>query len=350
VTLSAFLFAASTTKGIGWGLFLVLTIGLIVYAIVNARRSPNRPGSEIELAPNRKPYLTDEELEGPKLDRALTWGLILLGFIALFLPIYWLREPSRQAHALHGFDKRSIQRGAELFQPTAIPLPPGHIAAGCANCHGAQAQGGVVSFALTLPDGSIKNVQWQAPALNTVMLRYSPDEVKTILTYGRPPTPMPAWGVLGGGPLGDQQLNDLVNFLKSIQIPSTKAQTDPAQNSLLKSAKSLGTNGALLFQAYCARCHTLGWSYRQSYVEPTAKMGCGAYGPNLCAGTETRQFPDSAPGKADGVKAQTDFVCAGAEENKPYGRRGIGNYGMPGFCGMLTRDQVEAIVKYTRTL
>ena len=37
-----------------------------------ARRSS---GSEIELAPNRKPYLPDEQLEGPKLDRTLTIAL-----------------------------------------------------------------------------------------------------------------------------------------------------------------------------------------------------------------------------------------------------------------------------------
>ena len=34
-----------------------------------------RPGAEIELAPNRKPYYSDEELEGPKLERTQIFGV-----------------------------------------------------------------------------------------------------------------------------------------------------------------------------------------------------------------------------------------------------------------------------------
>jgi len=34
---------------------------------------------------------------------------------------------------------------------------------------------------------------------------------------GRPPTPMPTWGVRYGGPMNDQQITDLVNYLLSIQ-------------------------------------------------------------------------------------------------------------------------------------
>ena len=40
-----------------------------------------------------------------------------------------------------------------------------------------------------------------------------------ILTYGRPFSPMAAWGVAGGGPMNDQQISDLIAYLKSIQVP-----------------------------------------------------------------------------------------------------------------------------------
>ena len=60
----------------------------------------------------------------------------------------------------------------------------------------------------------MKQVNWKAPALNTVLLRYSREEVRYILTYGRPFSPMPAWGVKGGGPLNDQQLQNLIDYLE----------------------------------------------------------------------------------------------------------------------------------------
>ena len=53
--------------------------------------------SEIELAPNRRPYLNDDQMEGPRLDKALGWALGLMAVVAVGLPLYWLHEPSRQA-------------------------------------------------------------------------------------------------------------------------------------------------------------------------------------------------------------------------------------------------------------
>jgi hypothetical protein len=50
------------------------------------------------------------------------------------------------------------------------------------------------------------------------MYRFSVDEVKDILTYGRPGSPMPAWGVKGGGPNTDQQLDTVIEYLWSVQI------------------------------------------------------------------------------------------------------------------------------------
>jgi hypothetical protein len=72
----------------------------IVYAFVNIRQSKAEVGSEIELAANRKVYLSDEELEGRKLDRTLTYGLIGLFVVGLGLPLYWLAEPGRQDGAI----------------------------------------------------------------------------------------------------------------------------------------------------------------------------------------------------------------------------------------------------------
>ena len=43
--------------------------------------------------------------------------------------------------------------------------------------------------------GEVTPVNWRAPALNTVLYRFSTDEVTYIITYGRPFSPMSPWGL-----------------------------------------------------------------------------------------------------------------------------------------------------------
>ena len=93
-----------------------------------------------------------------------------------------------------------------------------------------------------------------------------------------------------------------------------------------------------MFDAFCARCHTLGWSYDQPQ-EP----GGGAFGPSLRGGVTLRQFPLPAD--------HTEFITTGAENGKQYGVNGQSREGMmPGFGQMLTEDQILAIVEYERGL
>jgi hypothetical protein len=94
-------------------------------------------------------------------------------------------------------------------------------------------------------------------------------------------------------------------------------------------------------------------------------------GPNL--GSVLHQFP----GDVMGLTQMTDFVCTGTSEGARYGQNGQGTGKMPGFClvpevklnpdngevgikpkeagtyeegGMYTREQVESIVEYVRSL
>ena len=63
-----------------------------------------RPGpnsaSEVELAPNRRPYYDDETLEGSRLIRVQLIGVLLLVTMVIGLPLYWVLEPGRQAGAV----------------------------------------------------------------------------------------------------------------------------------------------------------------------------------------------------------------------------------------------------------
>jgi mono/diheme cytochrome c family protein len=390
-------------------LLLAVVIG-VVYAAVNIRQSKAEVGSEIELAANRKPYFSDEQLEGRKLDRTLTLGLLGLFICGIGLPLYWLNEPGRQSGAQNDFKRVFAQRGAAMFAPTEKG------GFNCAFCHGEKGIGGVADYTITDADGRfVQQVQWRAPALNTVLQRFNRDEVRYILTYGRPFSPMAPWGLDGGGPLNQQQIQNLIDYLQSIQITPkdsqaavktelAKAMQAPDQACEAKAvaaakakltAKQLESfdattvdtkscprqwksEGEALFNlgyydgfaggAYsCGRCHTQGWSYGQKQ-----KDGNGAYGPALTS------VKDQFPGASLGLRQQTDFVCVGSEIGKVYGVHGQGTGRMPGFCvtpqekgdnpvtgdvgvakkdagtpqqgAMLTEAQVRAVVEYERSL
>ena len=112
------------------------------------------------------------------------------------------------------YDKVFVARGLDVYLNKAK----------CVSCHGPNGVGGAASYTLLNDSGDyVAAVQWKAPALNTVLYRFSEAEVNNILEYGRPPSPMPAWGSLGGGPLSDQQLLDVIAYLRSIQLPANTA-------------------------------------------------------------------------------------------------------------------------------
>lgn len=321
--------AATTPQRIGLAIVVVFVLGWAGYLLLYVRRVRDDVGSEIEMAPNRRAYLDDDGMEGSRLTGALWFAFVLLIIIAIGYPLYWAREPSRQEGAVRGFDNRAANRGLIMFQSAGSDIPEGNVGHfGCGGCHGSEGQGGVAQYAVTDYLGRSRFVSWQAPALNDVLLRYSEDEVRTILEYGRANTPMPAWGVLGGGPMNDQQIGDLIAYLASIQLSPEEAQQQAAK---------YGTDGKALFEAYCARCHTKGASYGEPGVP-----GGGAFGFNLTNGLTIRQFPD--------VADHVDFIVNGSDFAKAYGDRGVGSGRMPGFGRMLTEDQIRAIVEYERSL
>jgi mono/diheme cytochrome c family protein len=278
--------------------------------------------------------------------------VLLLAVVAIGLPAYWVREAQRQVDAQHGFERRSVHRGSILFLPTDAP---GHGAKfGCGTCHGTEGQGGVTKATITDSLGRTRQVQWKAPAINNVAYRYSTDEIRAILVYGRAGTPMPAWGTKGGGPMNDQQIDDLVNYLQApvakhgLKVPEDVSRKEiadlvSAEAKRIGSVNADGTpdvTGEVLFGANCARCHTRGWSYN----EPEVQAG-GRYGPSLRGGATLRQFPQ----EADMIK----FVTVGVQYGQPYGTGGIGQTGgggMPHFGALLSADEIQKIVTYERSL
>lgn len=341
---------ASIYRNIGFLVAILVTLGLLVYLLLQSRVAKAEIGSEVELAPNRVEYHEDEVLEGPVLNRNLFLGLGLIAVVAVALPLYWLQEPSQLEGWEGRFDEISVNRGEEQFAASA----DGGL--GCADCHGGmEATGGSAPFIITDANGNfVEQVDWKAPSLNTLMLRYDEEEITQILVYGRPFSPMPAWGVEGNGPLNEQQIGDLIAYIDSIQLRGDELDEEMAliaaevDRSIEEgefagegeALFNLGLNNGFAGGAYsCGRCHTSGWSYGQPGLE-----GGGALGPNL------RNVEAQFPGGASGFASQLDFITVGSEIGVSYGAQGMGSGAMPAFGGTYTEDQLRAVVDYERNL
>jgi cytochrome c553 len=374
--------AASTVTVVGAVVASIIVIGFVIYVIVNVNTGRSEAGSEIELAPNRKPYFDDEELETSKLNRTLRWALISLVIVGVGLPLYWLNEPSRMSGAVDGFQDKFVSRGEEAYTEGSQ----------CENCHGPEGTGGQAPYTITDAENRfVAQVNWRAPALNTVLLRYSEEEVTFVINYGRPFSPMPGWGAaVNKGPLNEQQISDIVAYLESIQLSPEEAQRqaqialaeelglleegesdDEAIDEALEQIDYTDTEtGRALFNletaggAYaCARCHTRGWSIIPDSIvtRPGTDLsdyrgfpdGSGALGPNLTGNLVPRQFAS--------VEELVLFISTGSIEGEQYGNNGIGSGKMPGFGdnpntenvendGMMTPEMLEAIARYEDSL
>ena len=357
---------ASTTGTIAVISVAFIAIGWVVYGIFNVVAGRKEVGSEIELAANRKEYYDDETLEGSRLERVQLFGVLLLALIVVMLPAYWVFEPSRQAGAEEGWNNRFASWGSQLFAPTADG------GFNCAGCHGGMgAVGGEAPFTVTNQlTGEITAVNWKAPSLNTVYYRFDESEIEFILNYGRPFSPMSPWGLIGGGPMNSQQIDNVLEYLKSIQLPRQNCgageveafrfygqelcQSGTVPENIARDiqasidgaiasgeASSVGEavfNLELGSGAYrCARCHTQGWSYGDP-----GQTGQGAYGWNLTGGAANSRFNNEADMVA--------FLKNGSEFGKVYGNQGQGSGRMPGFGAVLTDEQIEAVVEYVRSL
>jgi mono/diheme cytochrome c family protein len=391
---------------------------VVVWRVISIRRNPETKEPE-----NIEKFLPDEDLEGRRLERVLGWSLIFTLVIAVALPLYFLFEPARQNNLDEEFLEKSIDRGAILFANAQSPDYDATRSLLCADCHGLEGGGGSASFVLQpesdecleeqnqnnaeVPECLPKQVIWEAPDLTLAALRYDRAQLEEIVTFGRPGTPMPAWGVASGkGVLNKQGISDLVNYMDSIAATPDKAkaaaanevedyktqaeelveqnrqaleeaetalaegQADSATptelavleaavetteaelaNAILLDAEAQDlSDGAILFRMNCARCHTKGWSYHVTEparpdLSPLPPQGSGAYGPNLRDGSTLLQFPGEA-----GEQQQFDWVALGVPANNLYGQRGISSGRMPHFSRVLTEEQITAIVEYERSL
>jgi mono/diheme cytochrome c family protein len=255
----------STTQILTLGL-VVIVPALLLWAIfiartggIGARRRP-----KLGIPHALRPGQPDEILEGPRLERLLTWGLVSSLIAALFIPMYWLPEKERQEAFQERFDEEAIERG-ELTFAIAPKLDEDASAAefkeeekaislgqSCANCHGGDASGGLANPAYKDPVTG-KTVAYKAPPLNNVFQRWDEEVVRFTIERGRPGTPMPAWGVEYGGSMTEQMISDVIAWLKS--LPTNQEPPPAISDGCQTPDEDDLVCGKEIFEARCAVCH-----------------------------------------------------------------------------------------------
>jgi mono/diheme cytochrome c family protein len=195
---------------------IILAIGGAIFvavagAVLVLRGRHEERGADIPDA--MRPGPSDADLETPLLHKLQGWGVLLVLFFVIWVPAVWLLEPSNNLDQEEALLTDSVRRGShevELF------TEENQAGVGCVQCHGSELQG---SRILNTESQTVI----QTPNLQTVCggpytghpLIYGMRDIVTTIEQGR--GQMPSWSIRYEGALGDQQINDLLNYLVSIQ-------------------------------------------------------------------------------------------------------------------------------------
>lgn len=204
--------AQGIVLAIGGAVFLAVA-GAVLFA--RARR-PGEPAPDIPSG--MRPGPSDADLETPLLQKLQGWGVLLVVFFVVWVPVTWLFEPDRNLEQENGLQADAIERGShavELFNEE------NQAGVGCVQCHGPELEGGVILN--TEVDPQVPRI---TPNLTNVCggpytghsAIYGLTDIYTVVEQGR--GQMPSWSVRFEGALNDQQINDIVTYIVSIQDES----------------------------------------------------------------------------------------------------------------------------------
>jgi mono/diheme cytochrome c family protein len=211
---------------------LVVAAIAVPWFLTRGARSQRRRYEDVP--PGLRPAYSDEQLEKTVIERYMGWGAVLTLFFAVFFPVYWVAESNRIRNAEAGLFTSSVASGEALYQ------------ANCSECHGANA-GGAATASPYSEGGS-----WPAPSLVNIVERYEAnpnvDDIRDYITQaikrGRPGTPMPPWSQAFQGPLTDQEVFDIVDWILVNQIDGQAEEVSSTDMSAEE-----------LFAQNCANCH-----------------------------------------------------------------------------------------------
>lgn len=124
------------------------------------------------------------------LNRYLTLGLVFMVVLIGGFVVYGIREPSLRRDAAASQRVEYTKLGHRLFN------------ASCADCHGTNAEGGA-----------------DAPTLHSKQFlgSTSDEQMRTLISGGISGTEMPSWGIEFGGTMTDEQVREIVTYLRSLE-------------------------------------------------------------------------------------------------------------------------------------
>ncbi len=191
---------------------LTIAVGVFLiwvgYVVINSRR---RTRAAETPAPNQEFFMDNEGLENDRLTRVLTAAVVSAAVLAIVMPIYFVNETNRQEAAAEEIHEEYLHFGEEWWEKFE-----------CSSCHGPNGGGGGAEI---VEPRSGLTVTWAAPSINDVLFRYSEDEVRYWIVNGRSGSPMPASGLEGGGAMTVQEVDQVIDYLESLQVPQMDAFT-----------------------------------------------------------------------------------------------------------------------------
>jgi Cytochrome c len=199
---------------------IVLVLGGAIFVIVAgavllARRGTARRAAAPDIPQAMRPGPADADLETPLLLKLQGWGVLLVAFFVVWVPMTWVFEPDRNLSQERALLTDSIARGKAAVELYSEENQGG---VGCVRCHGEGLHGSVILNTTTgtpIPTPNLTTVcggPWTGhPAIHGL------DDIYATIQQGRAGTPMPSWSIRYAGAMDDQQINDIVNYVVSIQ-------------------------------------------------------------------------------------------------------------------------------------
>jgi mono/diheme cytochrome c family protein len=253
--------------------------------------------------PERPP---DEHLE-QSTNLWMRWGLALIVLAILAFPAYRLYEPGSREESREVLLSSLAEQGEDLY------------ALNCAACHGADGLGGI------------------APALNSKQFLETEDErIASLISVGIPGSEMSAYELDFGGPMTIEQIDAIVVYLRSLAenapdfpgwrdpqnnepvsfpTPVTVATTTtvPPEDAVPDEGGGILAQGEAAYSANCAVCHGNGLE--------------GLVGPALGAGSNVAGL---------GVEGLRTVIVQGRNS-------------MPAWGGVLSEEEIEAVIAYLQS-
>ena len=207
--------ALSTGKAILVGLASGI---VLVIAVIGAQASLRRPRRrpELDIPPGMRPGPSDADLETPILVKLYFWGTVFVVAMALSVGAVFYTEPETNKNDTIQLLQQSVLRG----HLTTLPgTEENQLGFNCVRCHGPGLHGGQ-----NLYNGNLVAV----PNLQIVCNHLSLDQIVQTIAQGRAGTDMPSWSVQFSGAMDDQQIEDVVNYILSIQkVPKAENKCLP---------------------------------------------------------------------------------------------------------------------------